>query len=317
MTLHLLAIALGLLLDRLIGDPPHWPHPVRWIGTAINNLTERWNHGKYALRNGFLLLGTIAIITFLIVYTIVFLAYSLNNGIGVAVEAVLIASGLAQKSLKDTAMEVYKPLVDNDFELAREKLSWIVGRDTDGLNESEITRGVVETVSENTSDGVTAPLFWVFLFGAPGLWLYKAVNTLDSMVGYRNEKFEKFGFASAKADDVLNFIPSRLTGMLILLLTANKRTLTLRQRFTEWLRDAPKHPSPNSGWLEAATAVQLGIELGGANRYRGVESTRARMGTPIYPLEAQHIHDAVTHMHIVTIAFFILFAVGGILFGIA
>jgi len=229
----------------------------------------------------------------------------------------LIASGLEQKSLKDAAMEVYDPLTNKNFVLAREKLSWIVGRDTEGLNESEITRGVVETVSENTSDGVTAPLFWAFLLGAPGLWLYKSVNTLDSMVGYRNEEFEQFGFASAKADDVLNFSPSRLNGFLILILTSNKRSLTMRQRLAEWLRDAPKHPSPNSGWLEAATAVQLGVELGGLNRYRGIESERARMGMPVYPLEASHIKEAVSQMQTATTGFFIIFALGGILFGIA
>lgn len=317
MMLHLIAIALGLAIDRIIGDPPNWPHPVRWIGTAIRKLTKRWNHGQNTFRNGFWLLGTVAVSVFLLVYAVVFWAYSLNAFLGIAVEAVLIAAGLAQKSLKDAAMEVYNPLTNKNIVLAREKLSWIVGRDTEGLNESEITRGVVETVSENTSDGVTAPLFWAFLLGAPGLWLYKSVNTLDSMVGYRNEEFEQFGFASAKADDVLNFIPSRLTGFLILILTPNKRSLTMRQRFAEWLRDAPKHPSPNSGWLEAATAVQLGVELGGLNRYRGVESQRARMGTPVYPLEASHIKEAISQMQTSAIGFFILFALGGILFGIA
>lgn len=314
---HLIAIALGLAIDRLIGDPPNWPHPVRWIGTAIQKLTGRWNHGPNAFRNGFLLLGTVAVSVFMIVYSVVFLAYSLNNYLGIVIEGLLIASGLAQKSLKEAAVDVYKPLMAKNMNLAREKLSWIVGRDTDGLNESEITRGVVETVSENTSDGVTAPLFWAFLFGAPGLWFYKSVNTLDSMVGYRNEEFKQFGWASAKADDVLNFIPSRLTGLLILVMTKNKRSLTMRQRFAEWLRDAPKHPSPNSGWLEAATAVQLGIELGGLNRYRGVASQRARMGTPVYPLEAHHIREAIGHMQAVTVGFFILFALGGILLGLA
>ena len=314
---HLIAIALGLAIDRLIGDPPNWPHPVRWIGTAIQRLTVRWNHGANAFRNGFLLLGTIAVAVFVIVYSTVFLAYSLNTYIGIVIEALLIASGLAQKSLKEAAVDVYNPLIAKNMDLAREKLSWIVGRDTAELNESEITRGVVETVSENTSDGVTAPLFWAFLLGAPGLWFYKSINTLDSMVGYRNEEFEKFGWASAKADDVVNFIPSRLTGLLILVMTKNKRSLTMRQRFTEWLRDAPKHPSPNSGWLEAATAVQLGIELGGLNRYQGVVSQRARMGTPVYPLEAHHIQEAIGHMQTVTIGFFILFALGGILLGIA
>lgn len=314
---HLLAIFLGIIIDRIVGDPPNWPHPVRWIGMTIRKLTNRWNRGKSAFQTGFLLLATIAITVFLIVYGIVFLAYSINPVIGVAIEALLIASGLAQKSLKDAAMDVYHPLVDQNMELAREKLSWIVGRDTDGLDESEITRGVVETVSENTSDGVTAPLFWAFLLGAPGLWLYKAVNTLDSMVGYKNEEFKEFGFASAKADDVLNFIPSRVTGFLLIIMTKSQQTLSLRQRLQIWLQDAPKHPSPNSGWLEAATAVQLGVQLGGTNWYGGVKSHRALMGRPVYQLEAHHIKETIQQMQKVTIGFFILFALGGVLLGIA
>ena len=314
---HVFAIALGLLLDRLIGDPPNWPHPVRWIGTAIQQLTNRWNRGSKSFRNGFLLLGTIAGTVFLLVLAVVWFAYVIHPLAGIAVEALLIASGLAQKSLKDAAMDVYYPLVNKDNEQAREKLAWIVGRDTEGLDESEITRGVVETVSENTSDGVTAPLFWAFLLGAPGLWLYKSVNTLDSMVGYQNKEFESFGFASAKADDVLNFIPSRLTGFLLVVLTKSHQQLSLRQRLYKWLQDAPKHPSPNSGWLEAATAVQLGVQLGGVNRYKGIASHRALMGTTVYPLQARHIKDAVTQMQLVTGGFFILFALGGILLELA
>ncbi|ANU27438.1 adenosylcobinamide-phosphate synthase CbiB [Planococcus versutus] len=317
MMAHIVAIALGVIIDRIVGDPPNWPHPVRWIGTAIKKLTNRWNRGTNTFQNGFVLLGTIVTVVFILVYGIVFLAYSINPIIGIAVEALLIASGLAQKSLKDAAMDVYDPLVTNDFERAREKLSWIVGRDTENLDESEITRGVVETVSENTSDGVTAPLFWAFLLGAPGLWLYKAVNTLDSMVGYKTKEFKKFGFASAKADDILNFIPSRITGCLLIFVTKNHQNLSFSQRLKTWLQDAPKHPSPNSGWLEAATAVQLGVRLGGVNRYQGVESHRAFMGTPVYQLEARHIKETVKHMQIVTIGFFLLFALGGILLGIA
>lgn len=317
MTSHILAIAFGLLLDRLIGDPPHWPHPVRWIGIAVSKLTKRWNRPPQAFRNGFIMITVLSATVFAAVLIIVISAYSIHPVFGIAVEAVLIASGLAQKSLKDAAEEVYEPLANKDFMLARKKLSWIVGRDTENLDEAEITRGVVETVSENTSDGVTAPLFWAFLLGAPGLWLYKTVNTCDSMVGYKNEEFQKFGFASARLDDALNFIPSRITGFLILLLTANKRKLDMRQRFAEWLRDAPKHPSPNSGWLEAATAVQLGVQLGGVNSYSGVASVRAHMGTPVYKLEAHHIKEAVRHMHIAAIGFFILFAIGGILLELA
>ncbi|MGO1057566.1 adenosylcobinamide-phosphate synthase CbiB [Planococcus sp. FY231025] len=310
---YIAAIALGLFLDRLVGDPPSWPHPVRWIGTVIAGLSKRWNKPPHAFRNGFFMVALIAGLAFSAAFVLVKGAYTVHWILGFSVETVLIASGLAQKSLKDAAEEVYRPLVNKDWQQARGKLGWIVGRDTVDLDESEITRGVVETVSENTSDGVTAPLFWAFLLGAPGLWLYKAVNTCDSMVGYKSQEFEKFGFASARLDDLLNFVPSRITGALILITTKNKRRLPLRQRFAEWRVDAKKHPSPNSGWLEAATAIQLGIELGGLNTYKGVPSYRARMGQPVYRLEAAHIREAVEHMQTAAIWFFILFAIGGLL----
>jgi adenosylcobinamide-phosphate synthase len=310
---HLSAIALGLAIDRLVGDPPHWPHPVRWIGKGISGLSKRWNRPPHAFRNGFFMTATVALTAFGTVFLLVKGAYAVHGVLGFMLESVLIASGLAQKSLKDAAEEVYQPLVEGDWNLARQKVSWIVGRDTGNLDESGITRAVVETVSENTSDGVTAPLFWAFLLGAPGLWLYKAVNTCDSMVGYKNEEFERFGFASARLDDFLNFIPSRITGALILATTQNKRKLSFRQRFAEWRVDAKEHPSPNSGWLEAATAIQLGVELGGINTYKGIPSDRARIGVPVYRLEASHIREAVSHMQAVTIWFFILFAIGGLI----
>lgn len=310
---HILAIGIGLMLDRLIGDPTHWPHPVRWIGKYIYKAVELSNKEPHAFRNGFLLVGSLIAIVFVTVYSAVFVAYSVHPFFGIAVEAILIASGLAQKSLQVAAEGVYKPLLNKNLDEARQKLSWIVGRDTIQLDESEITRGVVETVSENTSDGVTAPLFWAFLLGAPGLWMYKAVNTCDSIVGYKNEQFRKFGFASARLDDLMNFIPSRITGFLILMLTRNKRNLSLVARLKEWIQYAPAHPSPNSGWLEAATAVQLGIRLGGENSYGGVSSFRAYMGHPVYSLEASHIRETVTHMQIATWAFFILFAMGGVI----
>ena len=317
MMAHIVAIAIGLVLDRVIGDPSDWPHPVRWIGKLIGTLTKKWNRPPHAFRNGFLLVGVIAIVVFTAAFLLVAGAYLIHWSIGILVEAVLIAAGLAQKSLHDAAEDVYRPLVRKDFALAREKLSWIVGRDTAHLNESEITRGVVETVSENTSDGVTAPLFWAFLLGAPGLWLYKAVNTCDSMVGYKNAEFQQFGYASARFDDLLNLIPSRITGFLILITTRNEHALPLGRRLSYWCRDARKHPSPNSGWLEAATAIQLGVELGGVNTYQGIRSIRARMGEPYVTLEAKHIRLAVRHMHIVTAWFYILFAIGGLIYEIA
>lgn len=314
MSAHIIALTLGLILDRIIGDPPNWTHPVRWIGRLITKLTTLLNKGSHRKIKGIVLLLSVVAVTFTSVFAVVITAYKIHIILGIVIESILCAIGFAQKSLKDAAMTVYQPLVNGDLKEARAKLSWIVGRDTETLSESEITRAVVETVSENTSDGITAPLFFAFLFGAPGLWLYKAVNTLDSMVGHENEKFQDFGYASAKMDDVLNYIPSRVTGYIILVWTKNFSKQSLRTRLAKWWQDAKKHPSPNSGYLEAATAYQLGVQLGGLNMYKGIPSNRPYMGVSLTPLRAIHIKYTIRQMHIVTFLFWLMMMViGGVL----
>ncbi len=311
---HFIAIAIGMVLDRLIGDPQSWPHPVKWIGTSIGNLTKLLNRGRLRTMKGALLWLIIVGVTFALVLWLVSFAYRLNVFVGITVEALLIAAGLAQKSLQDATLAVYTPLEAGDLPEAREKLSWIVGRDTDKLNSAEISRATIETVSENTSDGITAPLFWAFLLGAPGLWLYKAVNTLDSMVGYKDERYEQFGKVSAHMDDLLNVIPSRISGLLLLLFSANEGGRPLGKRIGGWLRDAKRHPSPNSGYLEAATAWQLDIQLGGKNTYRGKVSQRAKMGPPSSSkITAAHIRSSIRQMHWVSWTFWLLFTVIGVM----
>ncbi|WP_124068834.1 adenosylcobinamide-phosphate synthase CbiB [Filibacter tadaridae] len=313
MPAHFIAIAVGFLLDRIIGDPPKWPHPVRWIGAFITKCTTMLNKGRNrTLKGAFVLFITVVIVS-IIVFSLVGIAYTVSPLIGILVEGVLIAIGLAQKSLRSAALDVYKPLAAGDLPEARTKLSWIVGRDTEKLKESDITRGVIETVSENTSDGITAPLFWAFLLGAPGLWIYKTVNTLDSMIGHKDERFQKFGTFSARADDVLNFIPARITGLLILLYTPNEGKVPFGKRLKGWSQDSRRHPSPNSGFLEAATAWQLGVKLGGKSTYRGVVSNRPELGPGTVPLTAAHIQSAITQMHSVSIVFWIMMAVVGMM----
>lgn len=314
MQAHFVAIALGFVLDRLIGDPPNWPHPVRWIGTLISKLTAVLNKGRARVLKGAGMLFIMLFIVTAIVLTIVGIAYQIHIVFGIILEGVLIAIGLAQKSLKDAALEVHEPLVAGDMDEARKKLSWIVGRDTDKLKEAGIARGAIETVSENTSDGVTSPLFWAFLFGAPGLWMYKTVNTLDSMIGYKDDRYHEFGKFSARADDVLNFIPARITGFLILLTTSNEGGIPFGKRFVGWGRDARRHPSPNSGFLEAATAWQLGVKLGGKSTYRGIVSERPEIGPGQKPLKAAHIKAAIGQMHAASFAFWILMTIIGVIF---
>lgn len=312
---HLIASTFGLIIDRIFGDPAKLPHPVTWIGQLITSLTKKLNNGKFLLWKGTLLTVLTVGMTTLIVGGISYVSYQIHWVFYVIIQSILIAIALAQKSLKQAALDVFSPLVEGDLQQARMKLSWIVGRDTEQLGEGEITRGVVETVSENTSDGITAPLFYSMLFGATGSWFYKAINTLDSMVGYKNDRFLYFGRCSAKLDDVVNFIPSRITGFLILCCTSNKTSESFISRFISWLKDAKKHPSPNSGYLEAATAYQLGIQLGGLNYYEGVASHRAEMGVPVHVLRAQHIKEAIHHMYRVTSYFWLLFILlGGVVY---
>lgn len=309
---HFLAIGIGFFLDRLVGDPPNWPHPVRWIGQLISKMTGKLNQGRFRTGKGvFLLLLTVGLV-FMIVYGLVLISYQVNIFFGILVEAMLIAIGLAQKSLRVAALDVYKPLVKGDLSEARMKLSYIVGRDTENLTEPEIARATIETVSENTADGITSPLFWAFLFGAPGLWVYKSINTLDSMIGYKDECYEQFGKFSARADDVFNFIPARLTGLLIICFTRNQSGVSFSKRMKNWLHDARLHASPNSGYLEAATAWQLGIQLGGASTYRGVRSERAVMGPEKSLLIAKHIQLAITDMYKTAFVFWLLFTVIGV-----
>ncbi|WPK11391.1 adenosylcobinamide-phosphate synthase CbiB [Lysinibacillus louembei] len=313
--MNIVIVAIAILLDRLVGDPPRLPHPVIWIGKLISFFEQRWNHGTAHVLKGAMTAIFVVSLTGIIVWGLIYLAGLLSVWLAVALEILLIAIAIAQKSLKDAAMVVYDALRRGDMQEARIKLGWIVGRDTAHLEEPEIVRGVVETVSENTSDGITAPIFYALLFGATGAWVYKAINTLDSMIGYRNERYGEFGRFAARLDDVANFIPSRLTGLCILLFTKNEGTFALKERLCYWLRDAKKHPSPNSGYLEAATALQLGIRLGGENTYQGKTSFRAYMGEPIVELSKVHILRAIQHLYAVTILFTLL--IGGMMYAIS
>lgn len=243
--------------------------------------------------------------------SVVWLSYQIHVVAGILVESLFIATTIARKSLQEAALEVYKPLQKGDLQEARVKLSYIVGRDTERLDESELVRGTVETVAENTSDGVTAPLFWAFIGGAPLAMVYRAINTCDSMVGYKNERFLQFGWASAKLDDLVNWLPSRLSGYMMLI--AHKPLLLKRtDAWRIFLRDARKHPSPNSGWLEAAVAVLLGVQLGGVNYYKGLVSNRARMGEAYTPLKKAHILLTNRILTSTTILFILLLWIGGI-----
>lgn len=314
---HVLAAWLAILLDKWLGDPRWLPHPVRGFGFIIAKLDYLLNRNHYRNFKGIITWLIIAVIALLPSYYFVQYIYHFNELAGLVVEALLIFTTIAGKSLDQAGREVEMPLKANDIELARENVSWIVGRDTDHLEECEVVRATVETIAENTSDGVTAPLFYAFIGGAPLALLYRAVNTCDSMLGYKNEKYRQFGWASARLDDLFNLIPSRITGLMMIV----SNFILLKQSLNDCLRvltrDAKKHPSPNSGWCEAAMASLLKVQLGGINTYKGQISERARMGDPIVRLGVSHIHSSILIMHRTVLGFMILMTIGAVWIDIA
>ena len=313
---HLVAITIAYLIDMFIGDPPNWPHPVRWIGKMITFFEKRLNKGESKQLKGVGMLLFVLLSVYIIALVLVETGYGIHPIVGALVESIIISTTIAQKSLKGAALEVYRPLSKGGLSEAKIKLSYIVGRDTESLDEGEIARGTIETVAENTSDGVTAPMFWALLGGAPLAMVYRAANTCDSMVGHMNNRYIEFGWASAKWDDIINWLPSRLTGM-IMLLGQRPDSITYKNAWTILFRDAKKHPSPNSGWGEAAVAAILGIQLGGINYYQGIFSNRAKMGDPIQPIQTDHIIQANHILSKTVLLFLLLLWIGGILLDLA
>jgi adenosylcobinamide-phosphate synthase len=274
----------AILLDLLIGDPRWFPHPVVHIGRLIGSLESLLRRVcKNQLVDGVLLLLLTVGITVGIALLLLKAAYAVNTYAGHALSVVLAWSCLAARSLHRESKLVADALVSGDLVEARRYLSYIVGRDTANLEEEDIWRAVVETVAENSSDGVIAPLFYLMI-GGPVLGLaYKAVNTLDSMVGYKNERYLQFGRASARFDDLVNYIPARLTGLLMVM-AAPFFGLPARRAWTIMRRDGRNHSSPNSGIPEAAVAGALGVRLGGTNIYGGVPVEKPTIGDPVNPL---------------------------------
>ena len=247
----LLAWCLAWVLDFIIGDPHSWPHPVRWIGNLINAVqraVRRVCHSDLALRigGGVMLLAVVGL-TYAVAWGVLHLAASVHPWLGFGVEVWMIFTLLAGRCLAQSAQAVERPLRAGDLAESRIKLSWIVGRDTSQLQPEQINRAVVETVAENTVDGIIAPLFFLLLGGAPLAMAYKAVNTLDSMVGYKHEKYRAIGMVSARLDDVANFIPARLSWLLIGLAAFICRDNGARALHIGW-RDRKNHSSPNCAW---------------------------------------------------------------------
>ena len=286
----------AILLDLLLGDPRWFPHPVRLIGalaTIAENISRRFIRNERLA--GLLTLVFLLLITGLSVMALLRAAAWLHPLLGHLTSVFLLYTTLAARDLTEHSKEVYDTLRDKDLIQARQRVAMIVGRDTSRLDQAGVSRATVESVAENMVDGVTAPLFYGILAGPVGAMLYKVINTGDSMFGYKNEKYIKFGWASARLDDLANFIPARLTGLLVpvasFLLGLNaKKSLEIL------IRDRKKHASPNSGHSEAAVAGALGIQLGGASRYFGKTVVKPTLGDADNPINYLHIWQAIRIM---------------------
>jgi len=311
------ALVVGVGLDALLGDPHGWPHPVRAIGwliakservvrwaaarasTGLNRpaVTGRTAAGLEYLA-GVALLGVVTAVTGFVVWGLTAAASRVGGPALLAVQSVLIYWGLAARSL---AAESLRASEEPDLARARGELSMIVGRDTGSLGRAEICRACVETVAENGNDAVVAPLFWLAVGGPVGLWIFKAVNTLDSMVGYRDERYRRFGWASARCDDLAGLVPARLTWLLYALVAAAVGEDATGAFRVGW-RDGRKHPSPNAAWGEAAMAGALGVQLGGPAIYQGVVSEKPRLGDPGGPPGPDTVRRAVRVMLVASLA---------------
>lgn len=292
-------ILLAMLLDLLLGDPRGLPHPVQGIGW----LAQRAEAPLRRLIANPKLAGVVAVVavvgsTALVGFGLLKGATLLHPLLGDLVAVLLLYTCLATRSLHDHALAVYRPLRLGDLATARQRVSWLVGRDTEQLDEGEVTRAAVESVAENTVDGCTAPLVYACLAGPLGALAYKAISTLDSTFGYKNERYLQFGWGSARLDDLANLIPSRMTALLTIAAAFVLR-LDAGNAWRIFWRDRHNHPSPNGGQIEATVAGALGVQLGGVNSYFGQPSTRPLMGDPLQPLQARHILQAVQLMWLV------------------
>ncbi|MGA3206246.1 MAG: adenosylcobinamide-phosphate synthase CbiB [Syntrophales bacterium] len=277
-------ILVAILLDFIGGDPPWLPHPVKLIGRFASFLETPLRRTFPNPRTaGAMAVLTVLIFTGMVTYAVIFSAGLLHPLAADIVSILILYTTFAARDLSLHSLNVYRGLKAGNIEEARKKVALLVGRDTDILDEAGIVRATVESVAENTVDGATAPLFFAFLVGPTGAMLYKAVNTLDSTFGYKNERYREFGWASARLDDVANYIPARLTAMIIPVAAVILRLSSLNS-LRILLRDGKKHPSPNSGLAEAAVAGALKIQLGGLNYYFGQPSTRPTLGDPVKEL---------------------------------
>lgn len=290
----------AVALDLILGDPPFMPHPIRWMGNAITHLEPRFRRLSLpTVVSGALFAGGLVLTTWLAGYLVVKAAGAIHPGVGVAVEILLIYYCLAIRSLDREARSVAKAL-GVSLDLARKRVSRIVGREVHRLDEAGVSRATVETVAENLVDGIISPLFYAALGGAPLCLAFKMISTLDSMVGYKNDTYIHFGKAGARLDDLANFIPARLS---VPVIAAATRLLSGngRRAMQTGIREGKHHSSPNAGYPEAAFAGALNVRLGGPNYYHGVLVKKPYIGGRFGDTRIGHIARACELMIVVSL----------------
>lgn len=293
MSSHMTAFFFGFLLDLCFGDPHGLPHPVGLIGRGIGRLEKKLYGETHRFLRGALLVLLVLLGTVGVTAGILLMAYRIHPLAGWLAESWMTYRILAVKSLKTESMKVYDALMDGNLEKARTAVSMIVGRDTQALDAAGITKAAVETVAENTSDGVVAPMLFLALGGPIFGFLYKAVNTMDSMIGYKNDRYLLFGRAAAKLDDVLNYLPARISALLMLLASVfGGKVFDAGRAFRVWRRDKGNHASPNSAQTEAVCAGALGVRLAGDASYFGKPVKKPWIGDDTRPVEAEDIRRA-------------------------
>lgn len=312
-----IALVLGcaFVLDLLFGDPNWLPHPVRFIGNLITAL-EKWL--RKCIPNpfvgGLLLSLLVTGVSFVLPFLLLAIVHQYDTTLALLLEIFMAYQILATRSLQRESIKVYTPLVRKDLPAARKWLSYIVGRDTALLDEKGITKATVETIAENTTDGVIAPLLYLAIGGAPLGFLYKAINTMDSMIGYRNEKYAQFGKFAARLDDVANFIPARVSAMLMIV-SAFLLKYDVRNAVRMYVRDRKNHKSPNSAQTESVCAGALRIQLAGDATYFGVLTKKPTIGDALRDIQPDDIVKANRLMITTSVLGVLLVCAGRLIYG--
>ncbi|NQY06253.1 MAG: cobalamin biosynthesis protein CobD [Flavobacteriaceae bacterium] len=296
--IYILPLPIAYVLDLIFGDPRNLPHPIRLFGNLISSGETVLNKNRNRFFKGFMLTIILSVGVFIFFYLAIYFLKPYPT-LYILFNSVFLCYAIANKSLIQEGKAVFAEL-EKGLEQGRRRLSWIVGRDTSQLNEQQIKTAVFETLSENLSDGVIAPLFYYAILGVPGAMLYKMVNTLDSMIGYKNDRYFFFGKFAAKLDDVLNYIPARITAILMLLVVVKLNNISTV------FKEGKKHTSPNAGYPEAALAIILNCRFGGPNYYHGVLIDKPYIGNHDRIIKKSEFKKVAKINHLTTFVFVLI-----------